>query len=152
MREWLAAWAARRWVCVRAFGRAGLAALALSTTALVVAAPADIARGLEWLQAHVQSDGSLLGQPNDGHHQLARCEIAATLIKLAGDNSKVASLLAALQSPNSATQTLACWQELQQRLGQTILVSDLDARRIGQQGYAPFEGFAVASALDTGWA
>ncbi|MDF2464328.1 MAG: repeat protein [Ramlibacter sp.] len=152
MRKWLAAWAARRWVYVRAFGRAGLAALALSTAALVVAAPADIARGLEWLQAHVQSDGSLLGQPNDGAHQLARCETAATLMKLVGDDSKVALLLAGLQSPDSATQTLACWQELQQRLGQTILVSDLDARRISQQGYAPFEGFAVASALDTGWA
>jgi hypothetical protein len=129
------------------------ALLGLAATALVFGAPADLARGLAWLQAQVQTDGSLpVGKT--GSLQQARCEAATTLLKLAGTGPQVSSLLAGLQPQGSdePTETLACWQQLRQQLGQNILDASLDARRVGQQGYAAYEGFGVANALDTGWA
>ncbi|ROZ79736.1 carboxypeptidase regulatory-like domain-containing protein [Ramlibacter sp. WS9] len=152
MRKRLAAWAASGWDSVRALKRGLLAALALTMAAAVLGAPADVARGLAWLQSQVRADGSFLGQPLDGGQQLARCETATTLIKLAGNSAQVASLLAALQSSDGATETQACWQQLRQQLGQTILGSDVEQRRVPQQGYSAYPASTDPNALDSGWA
>jgi hypothetical protein len=138
----------------RSAKRAALLASALTMGAAVLGAPADLARGLAWLQAQVQAQGALALESQAAARQQARCETATTLLKLAGSSTQVAGLIASLQesASDAATESLACWQQLRQQLGQTILVGDLEARRVSQQGYAPYEGFAVASALDTGWA
>jgi len=154
MRKRLAALAARGWSGARALRAALLLAVALGSGMAVLGAPADIARGLAWLQAQVQPSGTLAVDSKIAAQQQAACETAGTLIKLAGGNTQIAALIVALQQPtaDAATESLACLQQLRQQLGQTILVSDIETRRIGQQGYAPFEGFGVATALDTGWA
>ena len=152
MRERVAASARRGLAAVRRFKRAGMAAIALGAGVLAFAAPADVARGVAWLQAQVQTDGSLPGPLTEGAHQQARCETAATLIKLAGNSAQVASLLAALESPDRATETAACWQRLRQKLGQTTLGADLGNRRVSSQGYAAYGSASAPNALDTGWA
>jgi protocatechuate 3,4-dioxygenase beta subunit len=136
------------------FWRLAAASLAIAGTALVFAAPADVARGLAWLQAQAQADGSLQAAGHKAAAHQTRCETAATLLKLAGNSAQVSSLLAALQPQDAgdATETLACWQNLRQQLGQSILNSDLELRRVSQQGYAAYEGFGTSSAHDTGWA
>ena len=151
-RERVAASARRGLAAVRRFKRAGMAAIALGAGVLAFAAPADVARGVAWLQAQVQTDGSLPGPLTEGAHQQARCETAATLIKLAGNSAQVASLLAALESPDRATETAACWQRLRQKLGQTTLGADLGNRRVSSQGYAAYGSASAPNALDTGWA
>jgi hypothetical protein len=140
-------------VRARSWRVAAAAVFGLAATALVFGAPADLARGLAWLQAQVQADGNLPAGRTTSPQQ-ARCEAATTLLKLAGSGPQVSSLLAALQpqGADEPTETLACWQQLRQQLGQNILDTNLDARRVGQQGYAAYEGFGVANALDTGWA
>src|SRR5688572_26222064 len=91
------------------FQRVTVAALALAGTALVFGAPADVARGLAWLQAQVQVSGALLSGSTAAATAQAQCETAATLVRLAGNSSQVASLLAALQPQgDSATETLGC--------------------------------------------
>lgn len=154
MRKWLAALAARRWDGVRAVGGAALLVLAFTGSESALAAPVDVQRGLAWLQAQVQPQGQLAVESQAAAPQQARCETAATLIKLSGSNAQVAALVASLQEPlaDAATESVACWQQLRQQLGETILASDVEARHLKQQGYAPYEGYGAASALDTGWA
>jgi hypothetical protein len=151
MRKWLAAWAARGWICVRALNRGLLLALALGTAATVFGAPVEVTRGLAWLQVRVQADGSLVDQAAGGQ-DLARCESAATLFKLAGNSAQVVSLLAALQSPDNATETLACWQQLQQQTAQAVDGSNVGSRRVALQGYSAYAAGNESSVLDSGWA
>lgn len=153
MRRELAAPAAAVLNCASRFWRAGVAALALGGAVTVASAPADIARGLAWLHAQVQVDGSFLSSSATAAPVQTRCETAATLLKLAGGSAQVNALLAAMQpqSPDEATESVACWQQLRQQLGQST-AGEVDVRRVAQQGYAPFEGFDVSVALDTGWA
>lgn len=154
MRERLAAWAAGGWSVVCALRRTLLLGAALSAGAAVLGAPADIARGVAWLQAQVQSQSLLAIDSLTASQPQARCEIANTLLKLAGNSAQVSALIASLQEPtgDAATESLACWQQMRQQLGQTILVSEVEGRRLNQQGYVPQDGFGVAMALDTGWA
>lgn len=58
MRKQLAAWAARGWGGVRALRGVLLVSAALGSAMGVFGAPADIARGLAWLQAQVQSQSA----------------------------------------------------------------------------------------------
>jgi hypothetical protein len=154
MRKQLAALALGGLRLASRFQRAFVVALALAGTALVFGAPADVARGLAWLQAQVQADGGLLSGSGTGAAAQAQCETAATLLRLAGNSNQVASLLAALQpqGADGATETLACWQQLRQQLGQSILGSNIESRHVAQQGYAAYADFGVANALDSGWA
>lgn len=154
MRKRLAAMAARGWNAVGVVKRAALLGLALSAGAAVFGAPADIARGLAWLQAQVQIQGQLAVESRVAAQQQARCETANTLIKLSAGSAQVSALVASLQEPavDATTETIACWQRLRELLGQNVLAADLESRRLGQQGYAPHEGSGVASVLDTGWA
>jgi hypothetical protein len=143
----------RRWV--NASLKLLLLGLTLSFGALVFGASADIARGVAWLQAQVQSQGVLAVESQAAAQQQARCETAATLLKLSGSNAQVAALIAALREPavnNTVTETLACWQQLRQQLGQTVLDADLEARRLNGNAYSPFPDFGAVTALDTGWA
>ncbi|MBI5278679.1 MAG: carboxypeptidase-like regulatory domain-containing protein [Burkholderiales bacterium] len=134
--------------------RASVLSLALAGTALVFGAPADLVRGLAWLQAQVLSDGGLAAGAGSASLKQSQCETAATLLKLAGNSSRVATLLSAIQPTGTGdpTESVACWQHLRQQLGQDILGADLESRRIAQQGYGAYDGFAVSSAGDTGWA
>jgi hypothetical protein len=154
MRRRLAALAALVGGSVRAVRRAVLLGVAVTVAAPVFSAPADIARGLAWLQAQVQAPGQLAIESKTASQQQARCETASTLLKLSGSSSQVAALVAALEerAADAATESLACWQQLRQQLGQAILLGDLEALRLNQQGYAPSVGFGVAGAIDTGWA
>jgi hypothetical protein len=153
MRKRLAAMAARGWNRVGAAKRALLLGLALGGAAAVFSAPADIARGLAWLQSQVQIQGQLASDSKVAARQQAQCETATTLIKLSGSSAQVAALVASLQEPeaDAVTESLACWQQLRQQLGQVILNADLQARQV-EQAYVPLDGFSVANALDTGWA
>jgi hypothetical protein len=154
MQKRLAALAAGGWNRVGFVTRIVLAGLAVSGAAAVFGAPADLARGLAWLQSQLQAQGQLTVESKVASQQQARCETASTLLKLAGSSPQVAALVAALEEPaaDAATESLACWQQLRQQLGQTLLTSAVETRRVGQQGYAPFDNFGVATALDTGWA
>jgi len=154
MQTQLAALAAQGWNSLRTLKRAVLLGLTLTATAGVFGSQTDIARGLSWLQTEVQTQGVLLTQSKVATQQQARCETAATLLKLSSSNALVADLVVALQEPPSdgATETLACWQQLRQQLGQVILSSDLESRRVPQQGYAAYLDFNQPNALDSGWA
>lgn len=154
MRKRLAVLAAWGWNAVCAAKCVAPLGLALAMGAAAFAAQADIGRGLAWLQAQVQPQGTLAVESKVAERGQAACEAAHTVLKLAGNNAQVSALLAAMQqaTTDSATESLACVQQLRQQLGQTILSSDVEARRIGQQGYAPMDVFGVATALDTGWA
>lgn len=127
---------------------AGAAALALG-------APADIMRGLAWLGAQVQAGGQLQTESRVAAAQQAQCETAATLLKLAGDQAQVAALVSSLRQlpvADTASETLACVQDLRQKLGETVLASALDERRVDGRGWSAYGGVQVANALDTGWA
>ncbi|ROZ79731.1 carboxypeptidase regulatory-like domain-containing protein [Ramlibacter sp. WS9] len=154
MRKQIAALAAGGLRCALRFQRVLVVGLALAGTALVFGAPADVARGLAWLQLQVQTSGALLSGSSTAATAQAQCETATTLLRLAGNSSQVASLIAAIQPQGSSgvTESLGCWQQLRQQLGQSILGSDIESRRIGQQGYAAYADFGVANALDSGWA
>lgn len=82
----------------RSFARAWLVGIAAGGAAFVLAAPADVARGLQWLQGQVQVDGTVAAQPSAGAQQQAQCQAAAALIKLAGDSPQAAALVSALQA------------------------------------------------------
>lgn len=124
--------------------------MALVVATAVGAAPSDVSRGLTWLQSQVLSNGGLVGSLSHGAQQQAQCETATTLLKLAGASSQVSALVAALEARDNATETLACWQQLRQQAGQAVSPSEVAARRVVGQGYAAYEGFGAASALDTG--
>lgn len=154
MREWRAAARAEvrlrlarmwRWIAV---------CTALLGSALVFGAPADVAQGVVWLQSQVQSDGKLLAAGDTASGEQALCETATTLQRLAGSGPQIAALLAQLRPAglDAATETLACWQHLRQQLGQSILDTDLEARRVPGEGYAAYDEMNVTSAVDTGWA
>lgn len=135
---------AARWVVV---------ALAFVVSTAVVGAPQDVARGMAWLATQVQADGELLTPSSVAARTQAHCEAASTLLRLGSDSSKVIALLTNISTgSHDPTESLACEQYLRQQLGQTILNPEVELRRVSQQGYAAYEGFGVANALDTGWA
>ncbi|HEY8356803.1 MAG TPA: carboxypeptidase regulatory-like domain-containing protein, partial [Ramlibacter sp.] len=138
---------------LRRFWRTGAAALAVACTAFAFSAPADLTRGLAWLQAQVRADGNLQAAGSAASGQQAQCETALTLQRLAASSPQLAALLANLRpSGNDATESIACWQLLRQQLGQPGTDADTERRRVQSQGYAAYEGIGVAAAVDTGWA
>ena len=131
------------------------AALTFTGVFVALAAPADIARGVAWLQSQVTTAGGLNQESKVATAQQAQCETAATLLQLTGSNPQLAALFAALQAGNnssSATESLACTQLLAKRLGQIAANSDLASRRAADGGFAAYAGFTTGNALDTGWA
>jgi hypothetical protein len=116
MRKQLAKLAARGWNTSRAITRLLLSGLALTTAVTAFSAPADIARGLTWLQAQAQAQaqGQLAVSSQLAAPQQARCETANTLIQLSGKSGQVAALVASLEEAtvDAATQSLACWQQM----------------------------------------
>lgn len=151
MRERIAAWSARGRRCVFRLRHALAASLVLVVMG-AVGAPADLQRGLAWLQAQVQADGTLPGQPSAGAQQQAQCEAAATLAQLVANSPQVAPLLAALQQNADGTEALGCVQRVRQILGQATAAGELNARRVAPAGYAAFAGATSASVIDSGWA
>lgn len=129
-------------------------ATATLASAAALAAPADIARGLGWLQAQVQADGRLLSESRVAATQQARCESAATLLKLTGSTAQVNALLGALGvgGVDVPTETLACSQQLRQQLGEVLLTPELEQRHVDHVAYGAYEGYGVPSTLDSGWA
>ncbi len=70
--------------------------LAIFLSAIFVhvhAAPADIARGLTWLQGQVSSDGQIALESAAVVPEQVRCETGATLFKLAGGDPKTVALI-----------------------------------------------------------
>jgi len=114
----------------------------------------EVSKGLAWLQAQVPADGQIVVESPTASLQQVRCESAATLLKLAGSTSQVAAMVTALHQSGAdvPTQSLACEQQLRQQLGQTFLTPEIESRHIASQGYSVYEGGAVPSALDSGWA
>jgi hypothetical protein len=142
------AWARR----ASSYLRVAVATAALATGAWVLAAPADISRGLTWLQAQVLPTGVVVGQPSAGAQAQATCEAARTLISLAAGSPQIAALVSALQTEGSgATESLACLEQLRQQLGQPP-AGGLGQRQLDGGGFAAYAGFAAGSVLDTGWA
>ncbi len=137
------------------FGRAGwlMFGLLWLMIAPALAATADVARGLTWLQGQVQSSGQLATPSKLAFPTQAQCETAQTLLRLAGNSAQVTSLVGALPSSgaDTPTETLACWQFMRQQQGQSA-DAGLATRRIDQGGYAAYEGMLAANPLDTGWA
>jgi Carboxypeptidase regulatory-like domain len=137
--------------------RSILVSVALATTAVVVAtaAPADIAKGVAWLQSQVLSTGALSAESKTATTPQAQCETAATLLQLVGNNAQLAALMGAIQgaaNDKSPTETLACTQLLAQRLGQVATSDLLAPRRLPNGSYRAYADFNVGNALDTGWA
>lgn len=114
----------------------------------------EVSRGLAWLQAQIPADGQIVVESPTASLQQVRCESAATLFKLAGGTPQVAAMVATLHQSGAdvPTQSLACEQQLRQQLGQTSLTPEIESRHIASQGYGAYEGGAVPSALDSGWA
>jgi hypothetical protein len=132
-----------------------LVALSCSVILAVTAAPADIAKGVAWLQTQIQSTGSLVADSPTATQSQAQCETAVTLLQLVGNNAQLASLMGALQAADrnsAATESIACIQLLKQRLGQVANSADLAARSAPKGGFAAYTGFTPGNALDTGWA
>lgn len=154
MQKQIAVALARTARCASGLRHSIVLAGALLASAAALAAPADITRGITWLQAQVQADGQIVGESRVAALQQVRCESAATLLKLAGSTPQVAALLAALQVSGAdvPTETLACAQQLRQQLGQTLLNPELEQRYIAGQAYGAYEGYTVPSTLDSGWA
>src|SRR6478609_2865448 len=107
MRERFGAWRARGRRYVFGLRQAAVASLVMVVVG-AVSAPADVQRGLAWLQAQIQPDGTVAGQPSAGAQQQAQCEAAATLSKLVTNSPQVGPLLAALQQPGAGTEALGC--------------------------------------------
>ena len=139
----------------RRLWRAGWALLGLFWLVLApaLAATADIARGLTWLQGQVQADGQLTTPSRLAMSAQAQCETAQTLLRLVGSSAQVGRIVGTLPSTGAdiSTETLACGQMLRQQQGQ-VAGSNLATRRIALGGYSAFEGMTLANPLDTGWA
>ena len=138
-----AATAVRQWLCI----------------ALVAGIPsigsADTATGLAWLQSQVQAGGQLASVSSQATLAQSRCEVARTLLELAGPGAAPSALTAALDSAplaETVTEVLACTQWLQQQQSQIPRTSELQSRRTSANGFAAFEGQNGSSVLDTGWA
>ena len=118
-----------------------------------LAATADVARGVAWLQGQVQSSGQLATPSKLAFPTQAQCESAQTLLRLAGNSAQVTSLVGALPSSgaDTPTETLACWQFMRQQQGQSANAG-LASRRIDQGGYTAYEGMLAPNPLDAGWA
>lgn len=141
------------WPGVRGVLRQSLLAVGLGLfTSWGIAAPADIERGLAWLQAQVQADGTLVASGlSVGVLEQAHCETASTLLQLSNQPAAAQAFIAragAGAAPQLATQIQACAA----RLGADGLASFLQERRVPAAGYAAYPGIAVSSSLDTGWA
>lgn len=141
------------WPGVRGVLRQSLLAVGLGLfTSWGIAAPADIERGLAWLQAQVQADGTLVASGlSVGVLEQAHCETASTLLQLSNQAAAAQAFIAragAGAAPQMATQIQACAA----RLGADGLASFLQERRVPAAGYAAYPGIAVSSSLDTGWA
>lgn len=146
----------KAWQLVRNLKAAAvLATLMFTGIFAAIAAPADIARGVTWLQTQVLSTGSLATESKTATAQQAQCETATTLLQLVGNNAQLASLVNGLQTSantQTITESLACTQLLRQRLGQLNGNTDVFQRRLVEGGYSAYRGFGVSNALDTGWA
>jgi hypothetical protein len=132
-----------------------LVSIASAAILVATAAPVDIAKGVAWLQTQVISTGSLAQESKTATTQQTQCETALTMLQLVGNNAQLASLLGALQSSanaQSATESLACTQLLQQRLGQITGNTELSQRRLADGSYSAYSGFTTSNSLDTGWA
>ena len=120
----------------------------------VHAAPADITRGLTWLQGQVAADGQITLESATATLQQVRCETGATLFKLAIGDPKTAALINSLHQTGAeiATQSLACEQQLRQQTGQSTATPEVERRHLAGAAYAAYEDFTVSSNLDSGWA
>ncbi|QTD43729.1 carboxypeptidase regulatory-like domain-containing protein [Ottowia testudinis] len=130
-----------------------LGVLLWTSASSALAASADVARGLTWLQGQVQASGQLATVSFRATVAQAQCETSQTLLRLAGNSAQVTTLVGALPSSgaDAPTETLACWQFVRQQQGQSANAG-LASRRIDQGGFAAYEGMLAASPLDTGWA
>lgn len=131
--------------------KGAISAIALLASAFAFSAPADLHRGLAWLQAQVETES--LQTDRAAARQQAACESAVTLQRLAATSTQLTTLLARLQpAGDDASETIACWRYVRQQLGQTAPQPDLEARRVGGEGYSAYAGVTASSAIDTGWA
>src|SRR5688572_3176476 len=96
MRKHIAALSVRGYQFGMRLRALAIATLLLATAAIVAGAPADVQRGLTWLQAQVQPEGTLATSSQVAAASQAQCETAATLTQLAAGNAQVAALISAL--------------------------------------------------------
>lgn len=153
MQKRLAAIAAQGRYRARAFRCSVLLAFAFGGIA-AAGASADVARGVAWLESNVTTQGQLVAESRVAVQQQARCETARTLRMLATSNSSIGGLVASLDQPSvdAVTESLACWVQLRESLGEGAISTELTARQLMEQGYAPQHADRSPAALDTGWA
>ncbi|GAB2809894.1 hypothetical protein GCM10027276_08330 [Comamonas piscis] len=110
------------------------------------------AKGLAWLQGQVLPSGKLASKSRFGTAAQSQCEVAQTLMRLAGNNSQVTALVNAMPSSgdNLPTETLACWQSLKTQQGVQI-TSPLAGRFIADKGFATYPDEMVPGIIDTAW-
>ena len=110
------------------------------------------AKGLTWLQGQVLPSGKLASRSRFGTAVQAQCEAAQTLLRLAGNNGQVTSLVNAMPSSGDSvpTESLACWQILKTQQGVQI-TSPLSSRFISDKGYATYPDEMVPGIIDTAW-
>ena len=110
------------------------------------------AKGLAWLQGQVLPSGKLASRSRFGTAVQAQCEAAQTLLRLAGNNGQVTSLVNAMPSSGDSvpTESLACWQILKTQQGVQI-TSPLSSRFISDKGYATYPDEMVPGIIDTAW-
>lgn len=113
---------------------------------------ADLAKGLAWLQAQVQSNGTLANENSSvATHLQARSEAAATLGQLATTSVSLVSSISAVTTDNTeylARQAIVLAQNGQNAT--SILASMLDMQNF-DGGFGGNTGFA-STPLDTAWA
>lgn len=113
-------------------------------------------KGLNWLQAQVKTDGELALPSKRADTLQSKCEVANTLLTLAGNNTNLVSLVQSMdaEKASATTEAIACkyYVESQFRQNGAGTVEGLKSRLIDSKSWAAFQGFQVGSELDSGWA
>lgn len=120
---------------------------------------AESAKGLAWLQAQVHSSGQIARRSRFGTQAQAQCEVAQTLLRLAGNGGQVSALASAMPSVGDGipSETLACRQIIRRLQGvdASVLAADsaaLSARYIDGKGFAAYPEEILPGLIDTAWA
>lgn len=145
-------------ILLRACGRALLCLASVCAMAVgssqAMATPAEAARGLVWLEGQVQAGGGFAQESRRAGLVQLQCETAITLRQVGGNPALAAALSGAVADAgaDAPTETLGCGAYLRRQVGQPVPQQPLLDRYLAQQGFAAYEGLAVPSATDLGWA
>lgn len=141
-------------VCSRALLGLAVASGMVMGCGAAAASPADVARGLSWLQGQVQAGGGFAQESRRAELSRLQCETALTLHQVGGDAALAATLAnaVAVTGADEATETLGCGAYLRRQLGQPASPQPVVDRYLSSRGFAAYGGLAVPSFTDLGWA